>query len=384
MLTAQIPGKPQLNRKVNRTLILDRIRLNGEISRAELAKETSIRPPTVTAIIRDLLAEGLVVEVGTGDPRGGRAPRILALSCRLPHAIGFELTDTAILAGLSDLKGNLAVSERVAFSPQSPTQTVELLERLAARLFRQVEMPEDDGPFGWERLRGAGLALPGLIDSAEGVVRYSHPLKWENVALRAICEERWGVRTDIINDSSAGSMAAHFFHEQSVQNLVYIVLRFADASNGVVGVGTGLIINGEPYHGEFGVAGEITTPVRHPLVDARGADGQPFAGTAEFVRALQAGVAGARETMDRVARELSVLVLLSINLFDPGRLILECDVPELGVALQQRLRRVLDEHALGHGSGRAELVVAEMGEFGGVKGAVVPALRRFFKLPSWT
>ena len=54
-----ITGKPQLNRVVNRTLILDRIRRDGHLSRAELAKITAIRPPTVSAVIRELIEEGL-------------------------------------------------------------------------------------------------------------------------------------------------------------------------------------------------------------------------------------------------------------------------------------------------------------------------------------
>jgi len=383
MAIALLTGKPQLNRKVNRTLILDRIRLNGEISRAELAKVTNIRPPTVTAIIRELLAEGLGVETGTGETHGGRAPRILTLSCRVPQARGFEITDTSILAGLSDLKGNLSVRRRVPFAPCSPEDTVARLTQLAEEMFAEVQMPPGEGAFCWAQLRGAGLALPGLLDPARGLVCYSHPLGWKDVDLRTLCEERWGVRTDIVNDSAAGSMAAHFFTDRGIHTLVYIVTRFADASNGVVGLGTGLIIRGEPYHGEFGAAGEITTPVRHPLVDARRDDGQPFACTGDFVAALQAGQASAVAAMDRVAGDLALMVLLSINLLDPGRLILETDVPELGEALRTRLARVLDEHTLQHGRGRAEIVLSNLGEFGGVRGAVVPALRRFFKLPSW-
>jgi predicted NBD/HSP70 family sugar kinase len=384
MLIANITGKPQLNRRVNRTLILDRIRLNGEISRAELAKVTQIRPPTVTAIIRDLLTEGLVVEVGRGETRGGRAPRILALSCRRPQAVGFEITETAILGGLSDLKGNLSSGRRVPYAPASPEQTLERLSALADEMFRDVRSQTGDQDFGWSRLRGIGIALPGLLDTAQGVVCWSSPLGWRDVRLRALCEDRWGVRTDIINDSTAGSMAAHFFEDRTVRNLVYIVLRFADATHGVVGVGTGLIVHGEPYHGEFGAAGEITTPVTHPLVHARNGNGQGFADTGEFVAALQAGNRSAAGAMDRVAEELALLLLHAINLLDPGRLIIESDVPALGEALRTRLGRVLDEHALRNDRGRAELVVSMLGEFGGVRGAVVPALRRFFKLPSWS
>ena len=383
MPATNLTGKPQLNRQVNRTLILDRIRLNGEISRAELAKVTQIRPPTVTAIVRELLAEGFLDEIGMGETHGGRAPRMLALSCKLPQAMGFELTENGLLAGLSDLKGNLRVRRRLSYSAESPERTIARLSAIAEEMFATLRSTTG-GEYGWTHLRGVGIALPGLIDVAQGVVSWSHPLRWRDVPLRALCEERWGVRTDVVNDSASGSMAAHFFGTQGVRNLVYIVLRFADASHGVVGVGTGLIIHGEPYHGEFGAAGEITTPVAHPLVDARDDQGQPFADTAQLVAALQAGQTSAVAAMDRVAKDLSLLVLHAINLLEPGRLIIESDIPELGEAYRIRLDRVLGEHVLRPDRGRTEVMLSNLGEFGGVRGAVVPALRRFFKLPSWT
>ena len=69
-MSNSLTGKPQLNRFVNRRLILDKIRRDGQISRAELAKQTSIRPPTVSAIIKQLLVEGLVEEIGSGETSG--------------------------------------------------------------------------------------------------------------------------------------------------------------------------------------------------------------------------------------------------------------------------------------------------------------------------
>lgn len=384
MAGQQLTGKPQLNRRVNRTLILDRIRVDGEISRAELAKVTQIRPPTVTTIVRELLAEGFLVETGVGEPHGGRAPRMLALSCKWPQAIGFEIANNTILAGLSDLKGSLRVRRRATFAPASPEQAIDQMNAIAEEMFASLNEALGEGQFGWSRLRGVGIALPGLMDVAQGVVSRSQPLGWRDVPLRAMCEERWGVRTDVVNDSAAGSMAAHFFGGHEVNNLVCIVLRFEDASNGVVGLGTGLIIHGEPYHGEFGAAGEITTPVAHPLVDARDDNGHPFADTTAFVAALKARQVSAVAAMDRVARELSLLVLHTINLLEPGRLIIESDVPELGEAFRVRLDQILDEHILRPERGRTEIMLSTLGEFGGVRGAVVPALRRFFKLPSWT
>lgn len=384
MLTSALTGKPQLNRQVNRALILNRVRAAGQISRATLAKITQIRPPTVTAVVRELLAEDLLVETGRGATHGGRAPRMLALSSRMPLALGFELTDQAILAGLADVAGNLQHRWRSAYSPQSPEQSVEQLTAIGERLFKAQRDANPNGALDWSRLRGVGIALPGGVDSASGVVHWSAPLNWRDVALRTMCEERWAVRTDVISDAAAASLATHFFGSGDVRNLLSIVLRFANASHGEVGVGIGMIIHGEPYHGEFGTAGEVALPLVHPLVDARDDRGHAFADTTAFVAALQAGQAGAVAAGNRVARDLVHLVAGAVDLLEPGRLIIESDVPELGAVFEALLTQTLVERRARHKRGQTDVVFSTRAEFAGVRGAVVPALQRLFQLPSWS
>src|SRR3990172_2451549 len=102
-----LTGKPQLNRFVNRRLILDQIRRNGTTSRADLAKQTAIRPPTVSAVVKELIDEGLIEERGIGQTSGGRAPRVIVLRRNKPCTLGFEISETLILAGLCDLAGNV-------------------------------------------------------------------------------------------------------------------------------------------------------------------------------------------------------------------------------------------------------------------------------------
>jgi len=384
MFTSYPTGKPQLNRQVNRALILNRVRAAGRISRAELARITRIRPPTVTAVVRELLADGLLEETGLGATHGGRAPRMLALSDRTPQALGFEVSDTTIRAGLADITGHLQYRWRAGYTPESPARTIDQLTAIGERLFKVRQEATDNSGLGWSRLRGVGIALPGGVDSAAGIVRWSAPLNWRDVALRTMCEQRWGVHTDVISDAAAAGLATHFSGAGDVRNQLSVVLRFADAARGEVGVGIGLIIHGEPYRGEFGTAGELATPVLHPLVDARDDRGRPFAGAAEFVAALQAGQAGAVAAMDRVAGDLMQLVLCAVDLLEPGRLVIEADVAELGAAFEARLAQNLAARRARQRCGQTDVVFATRGEFAGVRGAVVPALQRLFRLPSWS
>ena len=75
-------GNRDLMRAINRSIILNVIKTDGPIARAEIARRIRLSPATVTGITAELLEEGLVYEKETGDSSGGRRPILLALN---PH-----------------------------------------------------------------------------------------------------------------------------------------------------------------------------------------------------------------------------------------------------------------------------------------------------------
>ena len=376
-MSSILTGKPQLNRIVNRRLILDMIRRQGRVSRAELAKQTAIRPPTVSAVVKELIDERLVKEVGTGATTGGRAPRMVALNDRRPLALGFELSETSVHAGLCSLTGELTAKHRVATTPQSPAAAVEELYKIGDQLLKEASLQ-------WDELEGIGVAVPGTLSQVEGLIRWSRPFGWRDVPFKQMCEERWSIETDVVNDSLAGGMAAHQFEiESPVENLVFLYLRFQDIKLDVVGIGVGLIINGQPYYGEFGAAGEIMTPVAHPLAHLA-SDGHVFASAEEFAESVETGQPESLLAMKKVAAELAPLVRHTINLLEPGVLLLGSDMPSLRDKLISSLREDLNEHHLDFEQGRTELRTSALGDFGVVRGATVPALQRLFRMPQWT
>jgi N-acetylglucosamine repressor len=373
-----LTGKPQLNRVINRSLILEVIRRDGAISRADLAKETEIRPPTVSAVVKELIEEGLVEEIGTGATRGGRAPIMISLARLHPRALGLEVSTSKVVAALCDLGGNICVERTMPFAPQAPEQAVLKLHEFGNEVLQESGID-------WSKLHGVGVAVPGHLNAAGGSVRWSLPFGWRDVPLKELCEKSWGTTTDIVNDSVAGGMAAQFFDTaRQVENLVYLNLRFDDVSAKVVGIGTGIILRGEPYHGEFVAAGEITTPVAHPLTYARRSDGQGWKNVAAFVKAVKANEEQAVAAMKRVGDELNPLVLHIVNLLEPGVLMVGSDAPVLGEMLLEHFRKAVDQQRLAFEAGKTRLIPAVMGEFEVARGAVVPTLRRVFRLPQWS
>lgn len=105
-----------------------------------------------------------------------------------------------------------------------------------------------------------GVSFGGPVDATTGKVRLSHHvLGWENVPLRNLLEEEFGVPAGVDNDANVAALGEHRFGAgQGYDSLFYITVS--------TGVGGGWILNGQPWRGSEGMAGEIG----HMVVDPSG------------------------------------------------------------------------------------------------------------------
>ncbi len=371
-------------RQFNRRLILERIRREGTVSRADLAKLTDIRPPTVGAVIKQMISEDLVEEVGDGQTvtGTGRKPRMVALSKKRPRALGFEVNASSIRAGLCHLDGTASAWVSCPHAPAKPEATVAALADIGSKLLDQAKI-------SWDELDGVGVALPGLVDSQNGVVRWSRPFDWHLVELQQLCQKHWGTRTDVLNNAVAGCMAEHTFGlGRDTRSLVYVYLRFdvvekdSGANEGVVRLGSGIIINSKPYHGEFGAAGEITSLVQHPRMLARNERGELYADTTSFEAAFAVKNPQAVAAMERVGWDIASRLMDAINFLDPAMVVIGSDHVRLGAVVLSQLQEMVETDGLRRVVGTTEVVASHLGETGMVIGAVTPTLDRVFGGPT--
>lgn len=228
----------------------------GAMSRAQLARQTALAPSTITAVVKSLMDEGVVVEgiaedAPTAPDRGAR--RSLWLNPSLAIVIGVDFGFRTVRLLVVDLFAReLASGERRL--PDHYTAAVGL------RVAREL-LDETLGTAGLASsdISAAGVALPGPIDPQQQRVGVSAVLPgWAGVTAAEIAQAL-GVPAEIENDANLAALGEHVFGAgRGARDSITIKIHS--------GVGAGIIVRNEVVSGRAGGAGEIG----HTLVDPRG------------------------------------------------------------------------------------------------------------------
>ena len=240
----------QQTRAHNSALVLRALYDFGPISRADVARLSGLTRTTVGELVGELIGDGLAREMGRGPSTGGKAPILVELVDDARHVIAVDLGEQAFRAAIVDLRGQV---QRVVERPvegldgdRALALVYELIDELAAET-RQT-------------LLGIGVGTPGIVDSTSGTILWAVNLDWQNMPLGDLLRERYGVPAELANDSHAAALAIQLFSEPRATNLVAIKVG--------PGIGAGVVLGGELFHGDGFGAGEIG----HTVVEEDGAE----------------------------------------------------------------------------------------------------------------
>jgi predicted NBD/HSP70 family sugar kinase len=237
-----LPGKAThgQTRALNEGLVLRTLYDAGPISRAELARRTGLTRTTISDVVAGFLASGLAREIGRGPSSGGKAPILLELIDDARQVIGLDLGEGSFTGAIVNLRGEVHRSAEVAVEGRDGAQALAALFRLVDDLV--------EGPSGV--VLGIGVGTPGLVDATSGTIRWAVNLDWQDLPLGSLLRDRYGLPTYIANDSSAAALAEHLFDgDRRARNLVAIKVG--------PGIGAGIVLDGELFHGDGFGAGEI-------------------------------------------------------------------------------------------------------------------------------
>lgn len=230
----------QQTRAVNTSLVLRTLYDSGPISRADLARRTGLTRTSVSDLVAGLIDDGLAREVGRGPSTGGKAPILVRLEENARHVIALDLGEFVMTAAVVNLRGQVRRSiERPVDGRDGATALAlvyDLIDALVA------------GTRG--TLLGIGVGTPGVVDAANGTIVWAVNLDWHDLPLGRLLRERYDVPVSIANDSRAAALAVYLFAgEGRPANLVAVKVGR--------GIGAGVVLNGELFHGDGYGAGEI-------------------------------------------------------------------------------------------------------------------------------
>jgi glucokinase-like ROK family protein len=244
-------GDQEKVRKINKSIVLDTLRLYAPISRARVANLTGLNRGTVSNIVNDLIAEGLVAENEQEVTRVGRPEIALSLRPDGGAVIGVEIGVDFIAIILTNFIAEILWRVRVEIQPaQSQTEIIGQAEKL---IEEALEIARD------KQLRplGIGIGLPGLVNIRQGELIFAPNLNWKSVPIRLMWNQRFHLPIYADNEANLAALGEYYFGvARGVDDFVYL-------SSGI-GLGGGIVIGGKLFRGGRGYGGEIGHIQREP------------------------------------------------------------------------------------------------------------------------
>jgi predicted NBD/HSP70 family sugar kinase len=226
-------------RNINRQIVLNYVRERAPISRAEISHETELQRSTVSLIVEELKDRGLVAEI-EGESTGGRPPLLLQLKAAGPIAVGVDLSTEQTVVATSDLAGRVLTQKSFPTDPSAE----KTLKKIVDCINRLVKT--DEG------IEAVGVSLPGLVDPETGSALFIPHFRWRDFDIASKLRAATGLPVKVDNDANAAALAELWFGRPEVREVRNFVMILVEE-----GLGTGIVFDGQVYHGEAGAAGEF-------------------------------------------------------------------------------------------------------------------------------
>ncbi len=392
-------------REINKAEILKVIRENEQASRSKIFKITGLGWATVTKFVGELIKEGLVMEVGKEGNFRGRKTVLLEVNPKAGYFIGVDLGINNITVAVTDFEG------RIITRLKNRTRREIGPREIFRKTVKYIKDTIDSSGIDVSRIKGIGVAIPGIIDFRNGVVVEAPNLKgWKNVPIREWFEKKFQFPVFIDRNARAMLIAERWFGAaRGVDNLIYINLG--------MGVSAAFIFNGQIFRGESGSVGEfghtfiaesdvvcacgrkgcVETFVSGPAIvrqaveslnDAADSEILKLAGNKEDITAetvflaARKGDAKALEVFRNTGKHLGVAIGNMVNLLNPDMVIVGGGVARAGGLLLDNAKESLDKRAMEVPRKAVKILTTQLSEDGGVIGAAGLVFHELYEPPT--
>lgn len=230
-------------RSTNTLALFECIRKYGPITKKEIQQHTGLSWGSISTIALELISKKLIVEIKSSETVVGRTPCLLDISSTDNFIIGVDVNLSGLTAVLIDLKCRIIKKTREEMSAPNKATILSKIKQMIAELIASV----DDK----NKIKGIGLALPGDIDTKEGVsVFVPHFDDFTKVPIKQILEDEFGIEVTIEHDPNCMALTERRMGlAQNVDNFMFIRLS--------MGIGMSIMMGGKIYRGLNGSAGQF-------------------------------------------------------------------------------------------------------------------------------
>jgi predicted NBD/HSP70 family sugar kinase len=390
---------PELMRAINRFVVMDAIRRSGTISRVEISERTELSPTTVSAITAALLEDGLIIprQVAPAPDQVRGRPRImLELNPAAASVCGAKLAPNKITISVTNFQADVlgTVSIPIRVDRQPATVILDLVEDGVRSCIEAAGLQVED-------INSLCLGVPGIVERASGICRYSPIFSERDLKLGLDLQGRLKVPTTVESDVNLITLAEQWFgHGRDLSDFLVVSIEHT--------IGLGIIHGGELFRGANGLSPDLgdlivspngsigngsrpgrlsgiasTTAILSVAADlARGTPQEKLLrgtrGIEHAVSLAQAGNGGISMLFEEAGRALGIAIANLITLFAPPKVILAGAALQAGDLLLKPLRDAVQAATPETISGVTEIVVHESSDDTWARGAAALTLRDLY------
>jgi len=390
-------GNKQLIKELNRAIVINTILNYGPISRTRISEFTDLGLSTVSNIVADLIKKELIYETGEEESSGGRRAILLEFNCNDRFVLGIKIGLDGILIGLVNMKSKI-LSRHFIPSPVKSNEEIvlEVLIRAIRDLISKSHIKA-------EKIVGCGIGVSGLVNQKEGTLVFSKILGWKKIRFKEFLEKEFNFPIFVDKDVNALTLAEKRFGVgKKINN--FICITFGK------GVGAGIVIEGDIYHGSYGGAGDFG----HIIIDK---DGplcycgkrgclEAFSSDQFIINKIKEALSNQQDTMikdlnsitvdtvlkaaqkgdiisknifQEVGKNLAMGIVSLISLFDPELIVVGGEGVKSGELIFPTMRKVIRDNF--PFKKEIKIIPLQPGEEGWIIGAAELVLSEVFKTP---
>ncbi len=223
------------------------IRRRGTISKTDLKEISGLTVSTLTRLLDELTAQGLILEVGLGESSGGRRPILYQTNPTFAYVFGLDISRTKSRLVLCDLHLN-KLDDYMWKMDRKMTP-----DRLLQEMVKVVQQMLDRHQIQKDKILGIGIGAVGPLDRQSGRIldpqNFPSP-NWKNVDICGISEERLGFYVTLDNGTNTAILGEHWLDSgDSIEHLLYLHVG--------VGIRSAMISGGQLVYGAVDMEGAV-------------------------------------------------------------------------------------------------------------------------------